>query len=121
MKSLNLEPEPADPQPLKGKMLAADQAKTRAFRTAPAPIIEVLLWNHHEKTEETMNNGTIPHKNSKRKPAIPAKGRTPSANIGAYWAPRTTRYGPMLRRTALAAPTSFEVIPNSSFNLPRNL
>jgi hypothetical protein len=41
LKSFNLEPEPADPQPLKGKTLAADQAKTKALRTAPEPIIEV--------------------------------------------------------------------------------
>ncbi|GAG46340.1 unnamed protein product, partial [marine sediment metagenome] len=38
------------------------------MKIAPAPILPVTLWNHHEHAVDIANRGTIAQMNSKKKP-----------------------------------------------------
>ena len=63
-------------------MLAEDQANNNAFRIAPMPMDDVLLYIHHERATDTINSGMIPQKNSMRKPRKTGKTRRFSRNNG---------------------------------------
>ena len=67
---------------MSGKIAAEDQANSSVFRTAPIPMVDVFLYNHHEKTVDTMNSGTTPQKNSIRKPRYMGKIRRFKKNNG---------------------------------------
>ena len=63
-------------------MPAEDHANNNAFRIAPIPMDDVLLYIHHERATDMMNRGMIPQKNSRRNPRKTGKTRRFSRNNG---------------------------------------
>lgn len=75
----------------KGKRDAEAHAISSELKIAPAPILLVTLWNHHEHAVDMANRGMIAQMNSKKKPSNPGNSLKFSVYMGTYCIPSTAR------------------------------
>lgn len=75
----------------RGKRDAETHAISIELKIAPALILPVTLWNHHEHAVDMANRGMIAQMNSKKKPSNPGNSLRFSVYMGTYCIPSTAR------------------------------